>query len=66
MDNNMLILLQVIALLPTAIQAGLEIKNISDRVSDILTSGREPTAADWDALNAEIAVLRAALNKDPD
>lgn len=61
----MLLLLQLVAILPTAIQAGLEVKGVVDRVSDIMSSGREPTAEDWDALNAEIAVLRAALNKDP-
>jgi hypothetical protein len=60
------IIMQLIAMLPTAVQATTQVISIAKRTRDIIDSGREPTDEDWNAVNAEIASLTAELNKDPE
>jgi hypothetical protein len=59
------IIMQLISLLPAAVQATTQVINIAKRTRDIIDSGREPTDEDWNEVNAEIASLTAELNKDP-
>ena len=60
------IIMQLIALLPTAVQATTQVINIARRTREIVDSGREPTDEDWNEVNAEIASLTAQLNRDPE
>jgi hypothetical protein len=60
------IIMQLISLLPAAVQATTQVINIAKRTREIVESGREPTEEDWADVNAEIASLTAQLNMDPE
>lgn len=58
-------ILNLIALLPAAVQATTQVINIAKKTREIIESGKEPTDEDWAEVNAEIDSLTAQLNKDP-
>ena len=60
------ILLQALAILPGAIRAGLEVKDLIDEINVAAQSSSDPTDAQWQAINAKLDALTAQLNKDPD
>jgi len=57
---------QLLGLLPSLISLGVNIKNfVSDGIAKLSTmqaENRDPTPAEWDELNAAIAVLRKQLH----
>jgi hypothetical protein len=60
---------QILGMLPSLISAG---KNITDLVTtgnaalkSMQDEKRDPTPAEWDALNAQITALRAELHSAP-
>ncbi len=63
--STTLLLLQITAMMPDAILAGLQVAEIVTRVRDILQTGREPTDEDRAFLNAQLKTLQDELNKDP-
>lgn len=65
MDPTMALLIQLCVLLPSAIEAGIDVANAVSTIQGIAARGTPPTDAEWEALDAHVAELRAALNKDP-
>lgn len=63
--DNMMILIQLLAVLPSAIEAGIDVANTVSTIRTIAERGTPPTSEEWDMLNAHVKELRAALNKDP-
>lgn len=59
------VILQLLALLPDAIQTTEKVVAIVERVKALYASGTEPTDEDWDSLNATLASLKAELDADP-
>lgn len=68
--NVLAYVLQILAALPQLLAAGVEIsafvQKARDDVERMKDEGRDPTPQEWDALNAEIARLRAQLHDGPD
>jgi hypothetical protein len=62
---NAALILQLVAQLPGLIEAGIDVANLATKAQSVLSSGKEPTADDFVALNSEIEGLLAQLNKDP-
>lgn len=58
---------QVLGVLPTLIQAGVDVvgfvRDASDKLSAMQAEGRDPTDAEWDTLNRAIADMRAKLHE---
>jgi len=58
--------MQVLQVLPVLITAGQNvtafIKQANDALYKMQAEGRDPSAAEWDALNAQIDQLRAILH----
>lgn len=58
--------IQLISALPALVDAGVSIKNlVSDSTASLnlmQSEKRDPTPAEWDALNAQIAALRKELH----
>ena len=56
----------VLSQLPSLITAGIQVKGLIDNTNATLKAsqdqGRDPTAAEWDALNAQIDELRKQLH----
>lgn len=65
MDANMMLLIQLLALMPQAIEDGVDIANAVGMIQTIAARGTPPTDEEWDQLNAHVTDLRAALNVDP-
>lgn len=65
MDDKMLLLIQMLSLLPSAIEAGVDVANAVGLIQGIAARGTAPTDDEWAALDAHVADLRAALNTDP-
>ena len=65
MDSNMLLLIQLLALLPQAIKAGVDVASAVSTIEGIAARGTPPTDDEWAALDRHVADLRAALNTDP-
>ena len=67
MDPRLLMALQLLQTLPSLIQAGADIQALlarwNARLADMAASGRKPTDAEWDELNAEIDTLRGQLHQ---
>lgn len=61
----MLLLIQLLSLLPTAIEAGVDVANAVSTIQGIAARGTPPTDEEWQALDQHVADLRAALNTDP-
>lgn len=61
----MLLLIQLLSLLPTAIEAGVDVANAVSTIQGIAARGTPPTDEEWATLDAHVADLRAALNTDP-
>lgn len=59
------IVIQLIGMLPQAVQATSQVVGIISKVKGLMASGTEPTDADWDSLNKELATLKAQLDLDP-
>ncbi len=59
------ILVQAIGILPGAIRAGLEVKDLVDEITAASQSSDDPTDAQWQAINAKLDALTAQLNQDP-
>lgn len=59
--------LQVLAVLPQLIAAGRSVASIVQDANTALAAmqaeNRDPTPAEWDALNAQIAALRSELHR---
>ncbi len=60
-----MLLIQMLALLPQAIEAGVDVANAVSTIQGIAARGTPPTDAEWAILDAHVADLRAALNTDP-
>lgn len=65
MGGALAIILQLIDLLPAAVQATQQVVSIYQKVKALYDAGKEPTAADWDELDATLKSLTAQLNADP-
>lgn len=67
MDPRLLLAIQLLQTLPTLLSATAEIKATIDkhtaRLQDMANTGRKPTDAEWDEVNADIEALRAQLHK---
>ena len=61
----MMLLIQLLALLPQAIEAGVDVANAVSTIQGIASRGTPPTDAEWQALDQHVTDLRAALNTDP-
>ncbi len=59
------LLVEAMPLLITAAQTGFEVWGIIDKIKAAHASSEDPTAEEWQAVNAEIAALRARLHRDP-
>lgn len=59
------ILVQAIGILPGAIRAGLEVKDLIDEITAASESSTDPTDAQWQAINAKLDALTAQLDQDP-
>lgn len=61
-------MLQLLNALPALIQAGHDVSDLithtRDRLQDMQTTGRDPTQAEWDELDARIKDLRGRLHSD--
>lgn len=44
--------LAALKLAPSLIQAGVELTTLAQQVYNVVSSGNDPTQADWDALDA--------------
>jgi hypothetical protein len=66
--NALAMALQLLNALPTLIAAGIEVKGLIEeetaKLQTMADEGRDPTPAEWDALNTRIEGLRAELHKD--
>jgi len=60
--------IQALTLIPSLIKTGADILTFVQETETALkkmqAESRDPTAAEWDALNAKIAELRKALHSD--
>jgi hypothetical protein len=58
--------IQALQILPSLISAGVQVKGLIENTNASLATmqkeNRDPTAAEWDALNAQIADLRKQLH----
>lgn len=62
----MAILLTLLTQLPMLIQAGVDVTNLIENARTAVASGStDPTSDQWAAVDAELAMLTAQLNKDP-
>lgn len=56
----------VLQLLPSLIQAGIDVMGLLQSTNKVITNaqaaGRDPTDAEWAALDTQISALRAQLN----
>jgi hypothetical protein len=56
----------VLQLLPALLQAGIDVMGLLQSTNKVITdaqaAGRDPTDAEWNALDAQIGALRAQLN----
>jgi len=68
MDPRLLLAIQLLQTIPTLISVTAEVKALIDkhtaRLQDMANTGRKPTDAEWDELNAEIEALRAQLHQE--
>lgn len=66
--NTLAFLLQALQAIPPLLKAGADIaqfvKDTTAKVEVMQAEGRDPTPAEWDALNAIIATGREALHDD--
>lgn len=62
---NPALILQLLTVLPTAVQAGVDLYGIASKAKAHLDSGQDPTAEEWQAINDEIAGLLKQLDADP-
>lgn len=66
MGNAIAFALQLLQALPPLIEAGLEVKTLIEQqgaaLSAMQAESRDPSPAEWDALNAQIDALRAELH----
>ncbi len=64
--NPLELALAVLSELPSLISAGANVINLINSTKQTLNeataAGRDPTAAEWDALNAQITDLRTQLH----
>lgn len=55
----------VLQLLPSLIQAGIDVVGLINSTNSVISAaqaaGRDPTDAEWNALDAQISALRAQL-----
>lgn len=58
-------LVQIIAMLPELIAAGVKIEGLIARVTKAAQGGTDPTNVEWDAVNKELDQLTARLNAEP-
>lgn len=60
--------LQLLAALPSLIEAGVNVRNMiekgRERIAAMQAEGRDPTDEEWAELNAEIEALNRRLNSD--
>ena len=56
----------VLQLLPSLLQAGIDVMGLLTSTNAVISQaqaeGRDPTDAEWQALDAQISALRAQLN----
>lgn len=64
--TTLMMALQLLQSLPALIAAGAEVKGLVEdqtaKLKDMADTGRDPTQAEWDDLNAKIDQLRATLH----
>lgn len=56
---------EIVAMVPSAVQAGIDVANLVQKARDVLDANAAPSDADWQALDQQVNDLRAALNTDP-
>jgi hypothetical protein len=61
----MLLLLQVIAVMPSLINAGIDVANLVSGAKTVLDSGTDPTPEQLAALKTELDALMARINAEP-
>lgn len=65
-QTTLMMALQLLQSLPALIAAGAEVKGLIEdqtaKLKDMADTGRDPTPAEWDELNAKIDQARATLH----
>lgn len=62
MDNALEFVKQILTIAPGLVKAGIDISNLFNTGREVLESGTDPTAQQWDELNDFIAQRRAILH----
>jgi len=56
---------EIITLAPVLVKTGADLAGLWGKVDEVMSANRVVGDADWDALDAQIAALKADLAKDP-
>lgn len=59
------LLMQLLVMVPSLIQAGVDVSDIISDMRKHLENGTEPSSAEWAALEARVQALQADLATDP-